>query len=83
MADFVDVCTRQRVVIELLAVEGSTLIEIHHRHLRSMYAEVAIYVNLDSGSVILRAVEMSLVRVLQGLTSHSSERQRPKPKLMC
>lgn len=56
-----DIHARKKVVIELLTVEGSSLIEIHHRCLRSVYAEVAIYVNLNAGSVILRAVERSLV----------------------
>jgi hypothetical protein len=36
----------QRVVIDLLTVEGSSLIEIDHRCLRCMYVDVAIYVNL-------------------------------------
>lgn len=56
-----DIHSRQKVIIELLIVEGSSLIEFHHRHLRSVSAEVAIYVNLNAGSVILRAVERSLV----------------------
>jgi hypothetical protein len=61
MAVIVDIHSRQKVIIELLTVEGSTLIEFHHRCLRSVYAEVAIYVNLNTESVILRAVERSLV----------------------
>lgn len=56
-----DIHTKQKVVTELLTVEGSSLIEIHHRNLRSVYVEVAIYVNLNAGSVILKAVERSLV----------------------
>ena len=56
-----DIHTRHKVVVELLNVEGSSFIEIHHRRLRSVYAEVSIYVNLNAGSVILRAVERSLV----------------------
>jgi len=52
MADIVDIHSRQKVVIELLNVEGSSLIEFHHKRLRSVYAEVAIYVNLNVGSVI-------------------------------
>jgi hypothetical protein len=59
MVDIVGIHTRQKVVVELLTVEGSSLIEIHHRRLRSVYAEVAVYVNVNAGSVI--AVERSLV----------------------
>jgi hypothetical protein len=61
MVDIVEIHTRQKVVIELLTVEGSSLIEFHHRCQRSVCAEVAIFVNLNSGSVILRAVERSLM----------------------
>jgi hypothetical protein len=60
MADIVDIHTRQKVVIELQTVGGSSL-KIHHRRLRSMYAEVAIYVILNGGFVVLRVVERSLV----------------------
>jgi hypothetical protein len=42
----VDVCTRQRVVIEFLTAEASSPIEIH-RLLRSMYGEDAMDVSSD------------------------------------
>jgi hypothetical protein len=41
MADVVDANTKQRMVTELLTVEGSSPIEIH-RHMRSVYGEDAI-----------------------------------------
>jgi hypothetical protein len=60
MMDIVDIHTRQKVMIELLTMEGSSL-KIHHRRPRSVYAGVAIYVILNTGSVVLRVVERSLV----------------------
>jgi len=44
MADVVNVCTRQRVVTEILIAQGSNWTHIQ-RHLRSVYGEDAIDVN--------------------------------------
>jgi hypothetical protein len=57
----VDICTRPRVVIEILTTAGCSPVEIH-RHLISMYGEDAVDVGSDSEFIILRVMKRILMR---------------------